>query len=772
MAHYKALSLTYLVALLAAAAAAVVTLIYSPHFETNILSLLPSIYRDPVLEMTITSQAQRIENKVAIVVRSPSSRDAEACAVKVAQEMRQSGLFSKVDERFSALQLTPLREFFLQYPFQLTDPLVAPSSEASAESFVSEVQGRAFSPEGLEWLRTIDRDPLLLFPMYLQSATGNSGRFIVKNGFIHVDEPSSSNVLITAQISGSAFQRATQEAILRFFNERPSYPSSSLLISGIVFFAEDAARRTQGEVSWISSITIAILILFLLWVFRSLRALVLIVGSISTSFLGALYLTQISLQYWAHHGIHLITLGFGSSLLGVSVDYALHYIVAHRTSDQTSNTPTLGRVGSGLILGFLTTIIGFIGIAISPFPGLQELAIFCCIGLVLSLFSVFLLFPSLAGPPLQDARLLKLAYAAKRLNSATIRRFIFVALFILAVTGLWRVTILDDIRALSTPSRKLLATQQETARLIGFSAGVSLLVVKGSSEEEVLQREEALHTKLHNLVESNRLESYRAVSMIVPSQKRQRERHAAFATLLRSAPTIFEQLIASLHLPPPSVQVLAALTNSPATGLATMDQCLRSGACDIVKDLWVGEIKDQFTSTISLLGFKGGLSDELSGIRGVTLVNQADSITNALRLYRHSAIVSIPIFYGVIFLILSLRYGIRRTIVIFSPSILGAVAALSTLGLAGVPINVFSVFALMVLLGVSIDYSIFFAEDTHNSPSTGLAVTLSAITTVLSFGMLSWSSTPALQSFGIVLSVGVLVAALLAPLVQKTKAGE
>jgi predicted exporter len=82
------------------------------------------------------------------------------------------------------------------------------------------------------------------------------------------------------------------------------------------------------------------------------------------------------------------------------------------------------------------------------------------------------------------------------------------------------------------------------------------------------------------------------------------------------------------------------------------------------------------------------------------------------------------------------------------------------LGFSGVPLNVFSIFALMVLLGVSVDYSLFFAEDQDRSAATGLAVALSALTTILSFGLLSWSSTPALQSFGIVLSVGVLVAAL------------
>jgi predicted exporter len=184
-----------------------------------------------------------------------------------------------------------------------------------------------------------------------------------------------------------------------------------------------------------------------------------------------------------------------------------------------------------------------------------------------------------------------------------------------------------------------------------------------------------------------------------------------------------------------------------------------------VEDLWLGPQRGQVVTTIALNGFRGDPQTLPVGISGsVEIVNHADAISHALHLYRSSASVTTSLFYGAVILLLAFRYGIARLWRVVTPPLLGAIGALATLGVMGIPINVFSMFALMVLLGVSVDYVIFFAEETHPEGAPHLSVFLSALTTIVSFGALSWSSTSALQSFGIVLSVGVFFAALLAPL--------
>jgi hypothetical protein len=165
-----------------------------------------------------------------------------------------------------------------------------------------------------------------------------------------------------------------------------------------------------------------------------------------------------------------------------------------------------------------------------------------------------------------------------------------------------------------------------------------------------------------------------------------------------------------------------------------------------------------------LRGFKGQRNDLWKELDGVELVNHAGAISAALKHYREVAMVYTALVYLIVIALLVFRYGPSHALRTLIPPTLGAATSLAILALCGVPINVFSVFALLVLVGLSIDYAIFCAEDDDTGPCTNFAVLLSAITTAISFGLLSFSSTPALRSFGIVLSIGVMVAALIAPL--------
>jgi len=63
-----------------------------------------------------------------------------------------------------------------------------------------------------------------------------------------------------------------------------------------------------------------------------------------------------------------------------------------------------------------------------------------------------------------------------------------------------------------------------------------------------------------------------------------------------------------------------------------------------------------------------------------------------------------------------------------------------------------------------VDYTIFFTEGHQAASETGLAVLLSALTTLLSFGLLFLSETPALEAVGLTVMLGIGLALLLSPL--------
>jgi predicted exporter len=99
-----------------------------------------------------------------------------------------------------------------------------------------------------------------------------------------------------------------------------------------------------------------------------------------------------------------------------------------------------------------------------------------------------------------------------------------------------------------------------------------------------------------------------------------------------------------------------------------------------------------------------------------------------------------------------------------APTAVASMLVLALLGIAGQPLQLFHVLALMLLLGIGVDYGIFLQEQhDHREPTAWLAVSLSAVSALLSFGLLALSRTPALQAFGMTMLIGTTLVWLLVP---------
>ena len=110
------------------------------------------------------------------------------------------------------------------------------------------------------------------------------------------------------------------------------------------------------------------------------------------------------------------------------------------------------------------------------------------------------------------------------------------------------------------------------------------------------------------------------------------------------------------------------------------------------------------------------------------------------------------------------RYGRREALRMLYPPLLALGVTLGALGWLNVPVNIFVVVALILILGLGRDYAVFLREGSAHLQSSALAVTLSALTTLCSFGLLALSQIPALHAFGLATLIGILASYLSAPL--------
>jgi len=102
------------------------------------------------------------------------------------------------------------------------------------------------------------------------------------------------------------------------------------------------------------------------------------------------------------------------------------------------------------------------------------------------------------------------------------------------------------------------------------------------------------------------------------------------------------------------------------------------------------------------------------------------------------------------------------------------VATLLTITLlssAGMSIGLFHLFAMFLILGLGMDYSIFIYESSPTETASHTAILFSAVTSCLSFGLLALSSTPMVQFFGATILIGSILNLVLAPAVSRLSPG-
>lgn len=150
------------------------------------------------------------------------------------------------------------------------------------------------------------------------------------------------------------------------------------------------------------------------------------------------------------------------------------------------------------------------------------------------------------------------------------------------------------------------------------------------------------------------------------------------------------------------------------------------------------------------------------GLEGVRWVDRTADISRLLTHYRHMMSWLLLAGVAVVFVVLAVRYRGQAWRVI-TPTVLAGVLTVALLGWLGQPLQLFNVLALMLLLGMGIDYGIFLVEH-RGDASAWLAVCVGAASTWLSFGLLGLSATPALRAFGLTLLFGIGLVWLLSPL--------
>ena len=542
--------------------------------------------------------------------------------------------------------------------------------------------------------------------------------------------------------------------------------SARLELSGPGVLAVDSRDRIKGEMQWLSVAASIFVVLLMIVVFRSVSVLLALSVTLAAGVIGGAVIVQLVFGH-----IHGITLTFGATLVGISIDYPLHAAV--HASGGGGARSTIRSIWPTLRLSALTTAIAFVPFTLSSFPGLAQLGVISIAGLLIVAAMTRWVLPSMLPPVAGIAVPSLVSWSPRVLRAGSVLR---VGMIVLLLLGAAWVAILsppvweDNVTRLSPLSQQQLRIDHRLRAEMSTLNARYMLVLSGSNVETALRKSEAAANYLRGLQRQKKLVGFDSASRYLPSARSQKARQATLPDdklLRRNLANALQGLSFREGTFEPFVKdVLAAKNGS----LATLDTAAGTQVAIRLGTLLFESRGHWFTVVL----FKGrdlplaslSSAPELQalGARFLDLKHEANSLVSG---YRNEALLWLAL--GACLSLVVLFAGLRRPGEVLRVSIPVGLAVLATAGLlliSGTSLSLFHLMALLVVAGVGFDYALFLRQ--HGAKNVGSemtfrAVTLCGITTVAVFSILAFSSLPVLHGIGLTVALGT---ALVLPLAR------
>ncbi|MGI2024379.1 MMPL family transporter [Shewanella glacialipiscicola] len=765
--------------------------------QSDILAMLPHLQQDKLTERALNQVEATLADQVYIALITKDETTAIAAAKimmqKLAADLVATGKQGALTDIHSAdMRLgEALGQYYFPYRFKL---LTASQAEALATqdmgSLIEAATAQLYNAFGYANSNLLAQDPLLLFPANLL-ALAPSSKVRASQGILLANQGDKMAAVVIAKGRESAFNPNAQLAQITQLNQaldsvKQRYPDVTVLKAGALFHALAATQTAKSEIS-ILGLASLLGVIALVWLaFRSVMPLLLAIVTISS---GLLLAVTFTLSIFGE--LHLLTLVFGTSLIGIAIDYSFHFYCERLSDTERSAKATVAYIFPTVTLAFVTSALAYVGIGLAPFPGMQQVATFCAAGLLGAYLTLILAYPQLAGSRLPSGSrplalagkyLVNLTQLSNRLTTPLGVGCFVLVIFFCFVAGLTQLKVDDDIRHLQQSPTSVTEPENQLRTLLSGGTDNQFLLVRAPSEEALLQQLERVSPILEAAIAKQELGNYVSLSRYLPSHQRQNTAYRLQGEIYQNQiDTVLTNLGLDENLKP---ELQASYLAAKEQYIAPAD-FFKLEAGRQLAPLWLAPngnatdydaLNDGGASTehgaIVLLG---GISNidalkaRFTSTTNVQLIDKVADISAVMGHYRLLTLKLLALALVIALLLFSLNFGFKKATVVVAVPALAALLTLATLGLIGSPLSLFHALALILVFGIGIDYSLFFASAKNHGKAVMMAVFMSACSTLLAFGLLAFSQTQAIHYFGLTLSLGIGFTFLLSPLILTTQ---
>lgn len=718
--------------------------------QTDLRALLPQEQGWTDLQIQADQHQEALLNQqVIVLIGHQDPQTAFQLNENIAQQWRQSGLFTQVNDKMQP-NLTTLREEIKQLRLATLPQGIRQQLLNNPQAYFQHYAEQITNPFAQTNLLSLEQDWLGFGRFVLAQAQSQSRvQWNAENGMLYIVEKEKTWVLLRGVLAqGSLINPSLKlTALLTENRKQVDGDGGQMLATGAALFAAQAKMKAERESTLMSLLGVSLTLLLLLTTFRTLRVLWLFLPIVAGM------LSGVTATVLAFGQIHILTIVIGTSLIGVLIDFPLHWLSSSLSNLQWNGVQAMKKLRFTFLISLFVTLLGYGLLGFTALPVLKQTALFSAIALITAMLATLLFLPSRFRH--YQAKPLTSRPKVQSFFDAFLQRKIgplpLALLLLFIVGGLYQSKWQDDIREWVSMPQSMLNEAKQIGDLTGIDLGNRYFLVIADNDDELLAKEDALTQKL-----AEQKIPYRALSQWIMSPTQQAQFLQALTTHLRSQDYA---ILEDIGVPPERIQTaLTDLTHASPLQLST---ALQTQVGQAWQTLYLGNMNGKVAGVVQVSGSAIQSLAHFANQQDIFWQDKRAHLNQAFQATRDQAAWLKVLSFMFAGLLLWRFFGTKNTLTMLLPPLCAIVTTVAVFGWFGWPISLFTMFGLLLVSAIGIDYTAYM--QTANEPLYGkyIAVLLAATTTLISFVLLGLSSTPAVASFGLSVSIGVLLSVII-----------
>lgn len=733
----------------------------SVKIDADLFNMLPKQFSTEAVGKVEKKLSDTTGRNVFILSCNRDFEDAKVNAEKVYEELKGSRNLNALMLYQDSEVLDDFEKFIFENRFNFMGGL------PEAQEISQRALEKLYSPFTYTSLGYLDKDPFLLTEMevenYLEPLVSNGTAFSPKDNVLAREWNGSWYVMVRGVLSVEGAALATsRNGVSEIYSVCSKYEKDGqrFVCSGTAFHSHKSSSAASREIKVISIVSFIVVLVLLLFVFRTpvpvLLSLVSIGISVSTAFLFTVCVFK---------KIHVLSLVFGTTLIGACIDYSLHYFINWKTNPSVKSGNEIRKtLFSGILLSFASTEICFALLLFAPFELLRQMSVFSMSGIFSTFLTVMCIYPLVKLPEGNCRRIYGRGFLQfpEWCSSKTFRRIALGLMFAFCLIclglGYEKCIVKNDLTRLYKMEGRVMEDQVESSRVLNY-APRGWFVIRGSSEDDLLVREKNFAADFRSRAEGV---SLFCTSDFLPSRTEQEKSKAAYERLL----PMMESQLALIGEEDFLAAEIVSEWNGKKDSFTTFED-LPEFLKELCSNSWIGQVDGHWYSVV----MPSFMPDEMDGKEiaksygsEVVYINKVADISRDLDVLTLMILKFFALACLVIFLLLKCFYTWKQSLKIISVPFLIVLMVASVYSMANLHLEFFSITGIVLVFGLSLDYLIYMTEvqkrkaSPENKSLEAFAVFLSFVTTAISFGAIALSSFVPVHLMGLAVLVGLITA--------------